>query len=112
MAERYNGWKNYETWLTYTHLTNDELTQSYWGHSAKFCYRMSQASGNVSRLEQATFILTEAMESELRDSLLSDRCRDHAVALAFDLLTASVSEIDFREIAKAFLEGVEEATAN
>jgi hypothetical protein len=33
--EKYNGWSNYETWVTALWMDNDEGSQSYWAEQAE-----------------------------------------------------------------------------
>lgn len=89
MNTEYNGWKNYQTWLTYTWLTNDEEEWSYWSELAE--------KHTVSDLmEMLKHDFNESIDESMLDS-----------GLLIDLLIDSVSEIDFRELAEHLKSQVE-----
>ncbi len=98
-----NGWTNYQTWATYTWLVNDEQSSNYWREQTESCRtRALQCpefeTGEWSADETAQTLLTEQLKEEFEDA--SPLTEPTAYA---DLLEASFEEIDWREIAEAFL---------
>ncbi len=106
-AREYNGWKNYETWCVHLWLANDQGTYRYWRDAARQHRREAPVCSNVEEgiwsVEQATrFNLADQLRSELEEA------SPLGVASMFsDLLTAALSEVDWHEIADAFLEDLE-----
>jgi len=103
--ETYNGWKNYETWGVHLWLTNEESTYNQCRDLAR------QAVAEAPECEQVTNRIWTIEEA--RKFLLADRLREcveemnplNDVALMFtDLLNAAISEVEWHEIADAFLE--------
>ena len=77
----YNGWTNYETWLTHLWLTNDPGTDS--------AAREIAAEGTDALQEWVTDWVTESIP---------------ASSLAADLIGAALCEVNWREIAESLLE--------
>ena len=77
--QRYNGWRNYETWLVGLWIDNDEGS-----------YRKWRAVANLSRYDLAHEL---KIFFELRAEA------DCKPGFARDLLTAGLSEVDWDEIA-------------
>ncbi len=106
-AKKYNGWKNYETWCVHLWLTNEEATYWYWRDAARQNRREAPSCANVTggiwSVEQATrFNLADQLRSELEEASPLE-----AASMFSDLLTAALSEVDWHEIADAFLEDLE-----
>jgi hypothetical protein len=107
-STRYNGWHNYETWAVNLHLTNDQGQDHYWRETARELFRnavIEDESYNTPS-EQARFDLADTLKDELAHD------GDPAVftanvslpGLFSDLLQAAFSEVNWNEIANAFLE--------
>ena len=99
MSERYNGWANYETWVTNLWLTNDQGDYDY-------------------LIELAHKAFDEELEGA---NALADWLKGYAeeqvmigvpASLSFDLLKSALDEVDWQEIAEAFLEGLDEEVAH
>jgi len=106
-AKKYNGWKNYETWCVHLWLANEEGTYRYWRDAARQHRREAPGCSNVKEgiwsVEQATrFNLADQLRSELEEASPLE-----AASMFSDLLTAALSEVDWHEIADAFLEELE-----
>lgn len=86
--EKYNGWKNYETWLANLWLTNDQEVMEELQANANDMDLYDLAEGTKEWL-------TEQM-NDIKDTIGNN--------LFSDLMSAAFSEIDFYEIAKALKE--------
>ena len=101
---RYNGWTNYETWAVNLWLTNEEGTYHYCRDLAR------QAVAEAPECRQVRDWIWAA--DEAKKFLLSDRLREFVeemnpltdgASMFTDLLNAAISEVDWHEIAEAFL---------
>ena len=99
------GWTNYATWATHLHLTNEEDIYKYWVSRAKA----------ATRERYPDLTLADMLKHDLEE--LTDRTMGdlHIVTpdgfvrgLLSDLLGWVVGQVNFREIAKDFLEEYEE----
>ena len=88
MCEKYNGWSNYQTWVTSLWMDNEEGSYSYW----------------VERTEEAESIreLADTMEQEHEDMMESLELPTTGVFA--DLLGHANGMIDWREIAEHYWE--------
>lgn len=97
MAERYNGWTNYETWCVKLWMDNDEGQQRYWQEQAAECVKSYEGPAD------AVPILADLMS----DDCLEAKYRDCKTKGVFeDLLNAALAEVNWHEIARAHIEGV------
>lgn len=103
MSTKYNGWTNYETWAVNLWLTNDEGSDSYWRERAQDCYGDAEHDGVLDRDEVARIALADA----LRDEIEEGNPLDGDAGLYLDLLTAAIGEVNWYEIAGAFMDSVE-----
>ena len=101
----YNGWSNFETWDIHLWLTNEQDTYNLCRELAREC--IEQAS-TCSQVEEGIW-----QEVQARRFLLADRLRDHIeeinplvgnASLFSDLLGSAIQEVDWHEVADAFLE--------
>lgn len=101
MESRYNGWRNYETWVTNLWLTNDEGTDGYWREQAREAWDVAEAREHFTREENARLELARRLKDEIEEG---SPCPE--AGLYSDLLNAALSEIDWHEVAESFLEGI------
>ena len=95
----YNGCANYETWAVKLWLDNEEYSQRYWEAEAREALEESADEDNPKA--EAMVILAENLESFLEANTPTTS------GLYQDLLTAAIGEINYLEIAEAWLEDVE-----
>jgi hypothetical protein len=89
----YNGWSNYETWAVKLWLDNDEGTQVEMSDSAK----------------RATLMWNpERWLSDYIKDFVNDGVPNIPASMYLDLLTSAIANVDFSEIAKAYMEDIEE----
>jgi hypothetical protein len=82
----YYGWPSYETWLTYTWLSNDSVVDETCSLLAK----------SASTFTDAADALEEFVEEHL--------CALDEANLASDLLRASLRHVDWRRLAEHFVQ--------
>jgi hypothetical protein len=96
---RYNGWTNYETWNVALWLDNDGA--NFWEERAQECYNDAQATVNFTREEEATFALSKEIKSEIEENTPT------VTGMYADLLNASISAVNWHEIAEHYVDEVE-----
>lgn len=106
----YNGWTNYETWCVHLWWTNDEGSYDDLTERARRVWNETEEDEYNTHKENAIRDLADDLKAnveELKDEWLGDR----QSSMFADLLGASLSEVDWREIAEAMLEEYEEEEA-
>ncbi len=100
----YNGWSNYETWVVNLWLGNDEGSYSTCRSFAQRCFEEAVADQVLSRKERACYQLANELKEMVEDGnpLASE------ASVYSDLLNASISEVNWKEIANNLLGEVEE----
>jgi hypothetical protein len=91
-GRKYNGWKNYETWVVRLWLDNEESSYRYWAEQAR---DLGKDTDRVGRL-------ADRLKEEMEDGAPELGC-----TLYSDLLNAAFSEIDWYELASSYLDEVE-----
>ncbi len=104
VSNSHQGWSNYETWCVNLGLANEEQTyrrcQSLATEAREHAETCPQVRDNVWTFEEApTFLLADALKEFVEDGnpLASQS------SMYSDLLTAALSEVNWHEIAEAFL---------
>jgi hypothetical protein len=105
MAEKYNGWTNYETWNVKLWMDNDQGSYAYYGELAQEVYDASKADGNPG---DASYALAERIKDEYESAMadLLDSAKASSTVWA-DLLGAALSEVNWHEIAEHLIEDVD-----
>ena len=91
---KYNGYTNYETWVVCLWLDNDEGSQDYLHEMA-----LEILEENDNLIDKSRLVLMEAIKE-----LVYDSAPELSPSLYSDLLNASLSSVDWFEIADHFLE--------
>jgi hypothetical protein len=90
----YNGWTNYPTWCVNLWLSNDE---------GLYSYACELATGKTG-MENARVELADDLRDWVRDELAPDL----SASFAADLLGYALDQVNWNEIADAWIEQVEE----
>lgn len=103
-TDTYNGRTNRATWAVNLWIENEEPSYRWSRRLAKDCYRDAEADGTFTRAEQAQSALAEALKEEIEDgNPLND-----ANNLYSDLLSSALESVNWREIARSYIEEVQE----
>lgn len=100
----YNGWSNYETWVVNLWLGNDEGSYTTCRSLAQRCFEEAVADEVLSREERACYQLA----SELKEMVEEGSPLAGEASVYADLLNASISEVNWKEIANSLLAEVDE----
>jgi hypothetical protein len=107
--QRYNGWTNYETWVTALWLDNDQASQDYWREAA----RESRDTAPVaSQVEEGTWTVDQAARFTLADRLKEEVSEGTPVteetSLYADLLGAALQRVNWHEMADHWLDNLDD----
>lgn len=100
---KYNGWTNYETWNVNLWLENDEESYNHWRVAARAAIEQTEHTNVDSVLDhgdRAIRLLAEVLEEEVKDG---NPLTDEA-SLYSDILSANISQVDWSEIARHWIE--------
>ena len=107
--QRYNGWTNYETWVTALWLDNDQATQDYWWEVARKC---RDAAPAASQVEEGIWTIDQTARFTLADALKEEVSEGTPVtaeaSLYADLLGAALQEVNWHEIAEHYLTNLDD----
>lgn len=104
MGEKgYNGWTNYETWCVALWLDNDEETYEQMREFTKEAYENPVNNSFIDSVDDRRRIALQDMIKEFveEQNPLPD------AGMFTDLLNAAISEVDWRDIAKHYLDEYE-----
>jgi hypothetical protein len=106
-STEYQGWTNHATWAVHLWLTNDEGTYI-------FCRRLAREAvadaADCEQVEDGIWTVEEARRYLLADSLgeyLEELNPLKDASLFGDLMTASLQDVNYAELADAFLEDLD-----
>lgn len=107
MAEKYNGWTNYESWCLNLWMTNDQGSQEYWAEQAQDAWDNTEPDEGETRDESAIATLRDSLKAQFEDQ--KDELLEEAklsCSVWADLLGAALSEVNWHEIAEALIADV------
>jgi hypothetical protein len=107
MTCKYNGWKNYETWVVMLSIDNERAAYRYWRDAARETLRDAEPTPPLTRRESAHVGLAARLKDEIDEDA---PCPEDWLYAA--LLKAALEEVDWHEIAASLLDDVapDEAT--
>lgn len=106
MADQtYNGWPNYETWLAYTWITNEEGSYTYWLERSREMYAEAEPRNGLTKLETATTDLAHVFKVGFEQNAPDGE------GFYADLLTAALSSVQWYSVARNLLEDAEDEAA-
>lgn len=92
--KKYNGWKNYETWVTALWIDNDY---------SSYLIRCGMVD-EIKEESECEIRRTNLLAANLREWIESLNPLAQEASLFTDLLNAALQEVDWHEIADNFLE--------
>jgi hypothetical protein len=105
VSNGYNGWKNYETWVVALWIDNEPATYERRREMAQDAWDRAEATKHWTRIESARYGLAADLQEWVVDEIVGDPL---GPSLASDLLGAALSEVDWDEIATAWVDEVNE----
>ncbi len=101
----YNGWTNYETWNVKLWLDNDQTSCEYWNKVAQEALSEAEPDKYFTKEENAVNSLRERLKEEIENQ--AEDVLEHGNAQASfvaDLLHSALSDVNWQEIAKSYVE--------
>ena len=104
--KKHNGWTNYETWAVALWINNEQGSQEYWRDQAK--ETMHVALTRKLETWELKFATKDIASTDLEERLKSEHEENcpKVEGVYSDLLNASLSEVNWHEIAKSILEDI------
>ena len=99
----YNGWTNYETWAVALWIDNEEGSYNYW---REVCQELLDNS-TCETLEERRSDAASDVAQRLKDEIEEGNPLSGKASLYSDLLQAAISETNWYEIAKNWLDDME-----
>ena len=106
--QTYNGWTNYETWLVNLWMDNEQGSQDYYREQARDIYDDAQAKPYLTRAEVARIHFADWLQQEHEDN----RPEMPASGVYYDLLSGALSEVNWDEIARHYIDAIVEEESN
>ena len=99
MEDRYNGWRNYETWNLKLWIDNDQGLAEHWQEAAGAAFDDTDDAADADiRKREAAEALAEQLGTDTADG--APEC----AGFYGDVLGAAIGAVDYREIAEALIE--------
>ena len=104
----YNGWSNYETWVTNLWLTNDENTYIQCREIAEAAFAGARSSETLTRPARYRLDFADA----LKELVSAGHPLQDSPGLYSDLLTGALKEVNWLEIASSMFEDFEDGVSD
>ena len=102
MEDRYNGWRNYETWNLKLWIDNDQGLSEHWQEAAQTAFDDTDETDDTdTRKREAAEALAEQLESDTRENA------PDVTGFYADALGMAIGAVDYREIAESLLEDLD-----
>lgn len=98
----YNGWSNYETWEFALWFDNDEALYDERVRVGQSIFEEAEPDGCITKSDRARIDFSDWLKEWAEEN-----APDLGASLWSDLLSAAISEIDFREIADSWLSEID-----
>ena len=109
-TKRHNGWANYETWAVALWIGNEQGSYDYWREATQEAWE--EEDGTDDRASAAAFRLANRLKEEIEVAAQEwadgDGARPRPACLYNDLLSAALSEVDWVEIARNWIDDIDE----
>lgn len=97
----YNGWTNYETWVTALWLGNEQYSYDTWRQAARSAAEDNHHRPGMTVAEAATIIVADQLKDHHEDAMHSFlEEANMTCSLWTDLLRSALSEVNWYEIAE------------
>lgn len=97
-GEGYQGWSNYETWVTKLWMDNDKASYDYWRDATR------DVMGRPKDERTDAGVLADRLKDEIEEG-----APEIKASMYSDLLNSAISNIDFYEIAESLIADEKEA---
>ncbi|MBC8548792.1 MAG: hypothetical protein H8D23_03995 [Candidatus Brocadiales bacterium] len=105
---KYNGWANYETWLTKLWIDNDEGTSMHAHDTAQEMLENAATTDYLSQEETACIELGDFLRDMFDDE--ANELMPNASLLS-DLLAAALRAVDWYEISESYINDIKQSQA-
>jgi len=110
--EKYNGWTNHATWVVNLWLENEEWSYRFWRNVAAEMLATAEPTEVLTKEESARFQFADFMKQHIEgeiDQILEglDIHKNLYAGILCDLV--NLSDVNWDEIAAAWMEGAKEA---
>jgi hypothetical protein len=96
----YNGWTNYETWNLALWIDNEQGSYNYWRERARESLAGQNSETREARVSDAAVDLADELKGETEDNA------PKLEGFYGDILGAAISEVNWYEIAKNWIEEI------
>jgi hypothetical protein len=114
MSETYNGWTNYETWLVNLWMDNEQGSQDYYREQAREIYDETASMAAISKPTGLTVQESARMRFAdwLKEHHEENRPEMPTCGVYYDLLSGALSEVNWDEIARHYIDAIVEEESN